>query len=376
MLTKATRFRRATSIAVYWEQNRIVLENYFTGDRITANPQSVVFLDFFDDWRTLSEFQQNFCEYDGADLASALRQLVDNRFLVRENSARASVDARVKKAWSPWLPAAAMLQFGTRHTSYESNLSAAWRKFRSHAKKESLPQPVKHFTQAPKIALPSPQTSGALPEVLLARRTWRRFSRSSITLRDLSTLLSLTWGVQRWVRLPGIGRIALKTSPSAGARHPIEAYVLAVDVQDLPRGLYHYAADTHQLERLKFGAGPRDTVRFLANQWWYGPAAALMLMTSVFSRNQWKYPDPPAYRTVMLDAGHVCQTFCLVATWLGLAPFCTMAFDQKLVEKKLGIDGVEESLVYAAGVGNRPVGADWAPWPSPKAWAKIIRAKY
>jgi len=115
-----------------------------------------------------------------------------------------------------------------------------------------------------------------------------------------------------------------------------------VKVGGLPRGLYHYAADNHRLELLSRNATSRDLMAFLGNQWWYRPAAALMLMTAVFPRNQWKYRDSAAYRTVMLDAGHVCQTFCLVATWLGLAPFCTMAFDQILVERKLRVDGVKE----------------------------------
>lgn len=96
-----------------------------------------------------------------------------------------------------------------------------------------------------------------------------------------------------------------------------------------------------------------------------------MLMTAVFPRTQWKYREPAAYRTVMIDAGHVCQTFCLVATWLGLAPFCTMAFDQTLVEKELALDGVSESVVYAAGVGTPPSGTDWAPWPHPSRWAGV-----
>jgi hypothetical protein len=53
----------------------------------------------------------------------------------------------------------------------------------------------------------------------------------------------------------------------------------------------------------------------------------------------------------MLDAGHLCQTFCLVATWLGLAPFCTAALKDTLIEKDLGIDGICESVLYVAGVG-------------------------
>jgi hypothetical protein len=53
-----------------------------------------------------------------------------------------------------------------------------------------------------------------------------------------------------------------------------------------------------------------------------------------------------------------------VATSLGLAPFSTMALADSKVEKALGIDGVNESILYTAGVGHRPQGVDWAPWHS------------
>ena len=74
-------------------------------------------------------------------------------------------------------------------------------------------------------------------------------------------------------------------------------------------------------------------------------------MTAVFQRTMWKYQHVRAYRVVLLDAGHLCQTFCLVATWLGLAPFCTAALKDTLIEKELGIDGIRESVLYVAGVG-------------------------
>jgi SagB-type dehydrogenase family enzyme len=83
----------------------------------------------------------------------------------------------------------------------------------------------------------------------------------------------------------------------------------------------------------------------------------VVVMTAVFARTQWKYPASRAYRAVLLDAGHLGQTFCLVATWLGLAPFCTMALADSRIERDLGIDGVTESVLYAAGVGVRPAGA-------------------
>jgi hypothetical protein len=69
----------------------------------------------------------------------------------------------------------------------------------------------------------------------------------------------------------------------------------------------------------------------------------------------WKYRFARAYRVVLLDAGHLCQTFCLTATWLGLAPFCTAALNDSLIERDLGVDGVTESALYVAGAGMRRV---------------------
>ena len=86
-------------------------------------------------------------------------------------------------------------------------------------------------------------------------------------------------------------------------------------------------------------------------------------MTTVFDRVQWRYPHARAYRAILAEAGHLCQTFCLVATWLGLAPFCTMGLSDRRIESDLEIDGVSESIIYAAGVGSRPMGVTWAPWP-------------
>jgi SagB-type dehydrogenase family enzyme len=130
--------------------------------------------------------------------------------------------------------------------------------------------------------------------------------------------------------------------------------VVALRVRGLAPGLYHYAADRHRLERLRRGASAREAVRWLAGQRWFGKAAALVLMTAVLSRSQWKYQFPRAYRVLLADAGHLCQTFCLVATWLGLAPFCTMALADSQIERALRVDGVREAVLYAAGVGFRP----------------------
>lgn len=186
--------------------------------------------------------------------------------------------------------------------------------------------------------------------MLLARRTHRQFSNGKLSLRALSHLLYYTWGVMGYLQTP-FGRLAHKTSPSGGARHPVEVYVLALKVDDLQAGLYHYHAKNHCLELLRKGRMTEKAASYCAGRSFVKGAAALFLMTAVFPRSMWKYRFARGYRVVTLDAGHLCQTFCLTATYLGLAPFSTAALNDSEIEKDLGIDGISESVLYAAGVG-------------------------
>ena len=166
-------------------------------------------------------------------------------------------------------------------------------------------------------------------------------------------MLGLTWGVQHRARDDQGNRIVLKTSPSGGATHPIEVYVAAFAIAGLPRGIYHYDATRHALTRVRTVRSGFDPTRYLPNQPWYRGAAALFLMTAVVGRELWKYPTARAYRAMLIDAGHLTQTYCLVATVIGLGPFCSMALDDSRIEQDLGIDGVSEIALYAAGVGAR-----------------------
>ena len=74
-------------------------------------------------------------------------------------------------------------------------------------------------------------------------------------------------------------------------------------------------------------------------------------MTAVPQRLFWKYPSAGAYRLLFLDAGHLAQTFCLLATALGLGPFTTAAIRHSRIEKLLGLDGIGEFPIYVCGAG-------------------------
>jgi nitroreductase len=55
---------------------------------------------------------------------------------------------------------------------------------------------------------------------------------------------------------------------------------------------------------------------------------------------------------VLLDAGHLGQTFHLVCTALGLGPFTSSGLRESAIEDALGLDGITEVPIYAAATGR------------------------
>lgn len=345
------RWRRATSIFSYWLEGQFVIENYRTQALFSANPITARVLDVFGDWRSLEEAHRELSQYSHQSLVRTMRQLAREGLLLREGSPQAKQDERFAAIWSSWLPHAAILHFGTKDTPYTASETQTAKQLRSYLKQSPQPDFFKPSHSNP-ISLPEVQLADSeFSAVLLERRTHREFMQGKMELNDLSALLFYTWGVTGFLDAGILGPLPQKTSPSAGARHPCEVYVLARRVTKLAPGLYHYAANKHALEQVSAGIPRGRASQYCAGQRWVEQAAALFLITAVFPRSMWKYRFPRTYRTVLLDAGHLCQTFCLVATHLRLAPFCTMALKDSLIERDLGIDGFNEAILYVAGVG-------------------------
>jgi SagB-type dehydrogenase family enzyme len=359
-MTKPQRvvFRRSPFLVSYWEADRLVFENYATGKGATAAPIATEVLNFFSGWRSPDALFRHFPQYSSSSLRAAIQALTRHSLLQRSDCKLHPIE-RSMAAWKDWNPAAGFFHFTGRDLPFEADLVSMGRYMEGLTQGKAMPVPVKHYPRAAQTLLPAPPVDGEFLRVLTARRTWRRFAAGKLALADLATLLGLTWGVREWVAVPPLGRFAVKTSPSGGALHPIEAYVVARDVDGIAPGIYHYDAARHRLELLRRGMTRDQMSDYVIGQRWFSEAAAFVFMTGVFTRTQWKYRYPRAYRVVLAETGHLCQTFCLVATWLGLAPFCTMAMADSKIDRDLGIDGVTEGVLYVAGVGKKPAGVDW-----------------
>jgi SagB-type dehydrogenase family enzyme len=368
-------FRRSPALICYWQDGALLLENYLRREKTEATPIVLEVLDALTDWQPAAALHVQLKKIPPALIDDLLEALVTHGLVDRDEQERADGGRTAAfEAWKSWTPAASYFHLATKDVPFTPRAETN-RTLKKRALDTPPPPPLKEpvASAAARIALPAPTRpamtaadADSFKKVLTERRTWRRFGTRAISLDELGTLLGMTFGVQDWIEVDGWGRMPLKTAPSGGARHSIEAYVLVRHVHGLKPGLYHYQPAAHELHpiRTKPAAAARADIRaYLPRQGWYGSASALILMTAVFPRVQWRYPFARAYRTVIAEAGHHCQNVCLVATWQGLAPFCTMALADSRIEKDLGIDGLTESVIYAAGVGPRPKSVAWAPWP-------------
>jgi SagB-type dehydrogenase family enzyme len=346
----ARRVRRAPTLHAYWQGGDLVFENFVTRVAVSADPVTIQILTFFHDWRSPDALAAELPQFTRPSLRRAVTTLVTHSLLVEEGSAAARASEAVATAWRHWLP------HGSYHFATKDAPFARPRQWARMAKAflAAAPQPplFKSNPSLPRVALRAPAApDDEFRRVLLGRKTHREFSGAPVALDTLASLLHYTWGVIGTIDSPNFGPLLHKTSPSGGARHPGEVYVAALDVDGLARGLYHYSVQDHALERLRRGPMRDAVLRQTLGQRHVGAASAVFFMTAVFPRSMYKYRSPRAYRIVTLETGHLAQTFCLVATWLGLAPFTTAAIADTAIERALGVDGVTESILYVAGVG-------------------------
>lgn len=215
------------------------------------------------------------------------------------------------------------------------------------------PSRFKEFPKAPQLPLPRvfERLTTDLGTVLETRRTHRSFRSDPVSLDQLSTILHYTFAPLRFRHTDRWGTLALKASPAGGARHEAEAYVVPLNVSDVPKGLYHYNAERHSLEHLDAEIDSAQIDYLTGGQSQFAQSGFIIFVTALAYRYAVKYRHPRAYRVIMLNAGHLGQTFALVANALGLGPFQTAVFRDSEIEKLLGVDPKTEFSTYILGAG-------------------------
>ncbi len=88
------------------------------------------------------------------------------------------------------------------------------------------------------------------------------------------------------------------------------------------------------------------------NQKFSGKSAVFFIWAVIPYRTEWRY-SIISYRTIPIEAGHICQNLYLACEAINAGTCAILAYDQKGIDELIGVDGEEEFTIYVAPVGKR-----------------------
>ncbi len=183
--------------------------------------------------------------------------------------------------------------------------------------------------------------------ILEQRKSYRKFTERSLSLDELAYLLWYTQGIKKIT-----DSYTFRTVPSGGIRHPFETYLMINYVDGIVPGIYHYLPEDHSLELLFEDEDRIEKMKIAArNQKYVADCAVTFIWSCVPYRTEWRY-HMSSYKTILLDAGHVCQNLYLACGAIGCGTVAIGNYDQKYLDEYLGLDGDDEFVIYMAPVGK------------------------
>ena len=182
------------------------------------------------------------------------------------------------------------------------------------------------------------------------RQSRRKYRDFPLELEELAFLLWATHGVRK-----RLGHITLRNVPSAGNRHAIETYLCILNVTGLEPGIYRYLTLEHKLLLVSIEHDISSFVDRIGSatlgQFFIGTGAAVFVWVAVPYRMEWRY-GIAAHKVIAIDAGHICQNLYIACEVIGSGTCAIAAYDQKLMDSLIGVDGTDEFTVYLAPVGK------------------------
>lgn len=209
----------------------------------------------------------------------------------------------------------------------------------------------KEYARFPRIPLYETVTLPPhLSKVLQERKSSRDFLDRPLDLNIIGTILIESVGLKVKTSNELESSIERRFYPSAGARYPIEVYLISTrNTKDLTCGVYHYNVRRNWIEFLFPLKSFNEPKYFFADNWASLPPIIIVL-TSVFGRTQIKYGER-GYRYSLIEAGHIGENIQLVATELSLKTCPLGGFIDDGLNDILEVDGENEAAIYAIALG-------------------------
>jgi SagB-type dehydrogenase family enzyme len=184
-----------------------------------------------------------------------------------------------------------------------------------------------------------PRLFPGLERTLLLRRSARSLGERLPPRGALGRLLRFGHG------LTGAG--GRGPVPSAGGLQAIELYLVNFAGGWLPAGLYHYDRAGHHLSQVRAGTERRRWREIVPSLELVAGGAFLWVIVGDGARVERKYAER-GFRFLLLEAGHLMQNLCLLATSLGLATVPLGGFFEREVQAEFTLP--EGDLVLYLGI--------------------------
>jgi len=180
----------------------------------------------------------------------------------------------------------------------------------------------------------------SVDEALSRRRSIREYKDQRLKLEELSQLLWAASGIT--------SERGGRTAPSAGAKYPLEIFVVVGKVEKLESGIYRYRPQDHTLIKTKDKDQRQELSLAAIRQGPIKEAPVDLVVTAVYRRTMEKYGER-GIRYVHIEVGHACQNIYLQAESLNLGTVEIGAFEDAKVKKALNLTEEEPLAIMPVG---------------------------
>ncbi|MDE1869998.1 MAG: SagB/ThcOx family dehydrogenase [Candidatus Micrarchaeota archaeon] len=343
---------------------KLVLENFFTKKKYEVSDSTLPkLINFCSTFKSKNDITRYFetCGYDASSVPTIISSLVKAKILISSGSDDSLIEAKTrfweKNNWSHALDFYMSIRdypFLDYTQPDAHNLDN--HKMSEYFKDSSPPNIYKNYkTRVGSISLFQNLNSFDkinIKKLLLENVVDSSPSKLPLSKTQVSDILFYTFGKTGTVKFPNQGEFLLKTSPSGGARHPIEAYVVILNSK-LRKGVFHYSVEKNMLELINSNVQTKK-LKNIIHELKNGPpfeVKAIIILSAIFERSMWRYREPRSYRVVLHDLGHLLETLKIVSKASNVKTYFGHGFQDQKLEKYLGIDSETESVLKFAALG-------------------------
>ena len=225
------------------------------------------------------------------------------------------------------------------------------------------PLPFKIYNDLETIPLPREIASSGVGALAAVASDGQFEGESAPDLLTLTSLLHHAAGITKKRTFPG-GEMLFRAAACTGALYHIELYLVCGDLPGLEAGVYHFGVHDFALRRLRKGDYRANLVQASGGHADIAQAPAVVVCTSTFWRNSWKYRSR-AYRHCFWDNGTILANLLATAAAHRLPAAIVTGFVDSMVNELLDLDTDKEVALTLVPLGRATASPHDAPLPTP-----------